>query len=190
MSTKMKTSRALANGQVDVNIANMIHDIRGHRVLSDVDLARLYQVETKTLNRAVKRNISRFPSDFMFQLEKQEANQILDSRCQNGTLKRGGNIKYLPYVFTEQGVAMLSSVLRSDRAIQVNVAIMRAFVQMRKALVLTTEFSKKLNELDAKVIGHDAAIKDIVNAIRQLMLPPSPPRRRIGFNPGSTDLKA
>ena len=187
MSTKLKVIKETQSVQVEVNIPNMIHTLRGHRVLLDVDLASLYQVETKALNRAVKRNISRFPADFMFQLDTQEAERMLASRCQSGTLKRGANIKYLPYVFTEQGVAMLSSVLRSERAILVNVAIMRAFVQMRQALVLTTELSKKLNELETKVIGHDVAIKDIVNVIRQLMQPPSSPRRRIGFTPGSTD---
>ena len=115
-------------------IQQKIYYIRGEKVMFDSDLASLYGVETKALNRAVKRNIDRFPSDFMFRLNKREAE--IFSRCQNGTLKRGQNIKYFPHVFTEQGVAMLSSVLKSKRAIQVNIQIIRIFTHLRK--ILTT----------------------------------------------------
>ena len=118
-------------------VERLIHLARGEKVLLDVDLATLYGVETRTLNQAVKRNLSRFPSDFMFQLTQKEADIFLRSRSQSVTLKRGRNIKYLPYAFTEQGVAMLSSVLRSERAVQVNVAIMRAFVSLRRILAGT-----------------------------------------------------
>ena len=114
-------------------IEQIILLVRGQKVILDRDLASLYGVPTKSLNRAVKRNLDRFPSDFMIQLTAEEAES---SRCQIGTLKRGQNIKYLPCAFTEQGVAMLSSVLRSPQAVQVNIAIMRAFVRLRETLSL------------------------------------------------------
>src|SRR5437870_613417 len=145
----------------------------------DRDLARLYGVATGALKRAVKRNAQRFPSDFMFQLTAEQADTCLRSRCQIGTLKRGQNIKYLPYVFTEQGVAMLSSVLRSQRAVLVNVAIMRAFVRMRQILAAHADLAGKLNALEKK---YDAQFKVVFEAIRQLMAPPPEPKRRtIGF---------
>ena len=161
--------------------------LRGHKVLLDVDLGELYGVETKALNRAVKRNLDRFPADFMFQLTTAEAE---DLRCQNGTSnltaqiatskKRGGR-RYMPYAFTEQGVAMLSSVLRSKRAVLVNVAIMRAFVRLRKILSTNKALADKLAELEHKVESHDEHIRSLFEAIRQLMTPSVPPRRRIGF---------
>ncbi len=166
--------------------------IRGHKVMLDSALAELYDVETKTLNRAVKRNIERFPEDFMFQLTTEEAENLryqfgtsnTDSlRYQFGTLNsgRGQHRKYLPHVFTEQGVAMLSGVLSSKRAVQVNIAIMRAFVKLRQMLATHKELAQKLAELERRLEGHDQKIHSIFDAIRQLMAPPEPHRRRIGF---------
>jgi hypothetical protein len=154
-----------------------IHLIRGQKVLLDRDLAALYGVETKTLNRAVRRNIDRFPADFMFTLTREEAAR---SRYQFGALndnRRGTNVKHRPFAFTEQGVAMLSSVLNSPRAIQVNIAIMRVFVQLRETLSLHKELAHKLADLERKIEGHDEHIRTLFDAIRQLMAPspePSP----------------
>lgn len=153
--------------------------IRGHKVMLDSDLARLYEVETRVLNQAVKRNADRFPEDFMFQLTQEEAAAIFRSRSQFVILKRGENIKYLPYVFTEQGVAMLSSVLNSDRAVQVNIGIMRAFVQLRQMLSSNAELARKLDAMEKK---YDAQFKVVFDAIRQLMSPPETKRREIGFH--------
>ena len=154
--------------------------IRGQKVMLDSDLARLYEVETKTLNRAVKRNIARFPGDFMLQLTREEAERL---RYQVGTLKtgRGRHRKYRPYAFTEQGVAMLSSVLRSERAVRVNIEIMRAFVQLRQMLSSHADLARKLAALEKK---YDAQFKVVFDAIRELTAPVEPPRkRRIGFIP-------
>jgi len=162
----------------------------------DADLARLYEVETRALIQAVKRNIERFPADFMFQLTLDEARHsrsqtvILNaqdaaatgsSSSQPVTVRRGANIKYLPYAFTEQGVAMLSSVLRSKRAAQVNIAIMRAFVKLREMLSAHTELRQKLAELERTLEGHDGQIRSLFDAIRQLMAPPRLKTRKIGF---------
>jgi len=167
-------------------VERKIYLIRGHKVMLDKDLAMLYKVPVKRLNEQVKRNIARFPADFMFQLTKEEASIFqsirFGSRSQFATLKRGMNIKYLPYVFTEQGVAMLSSVLNSERAIQVNIAIMRAFVQLRQILSTHKELAHKLEELERKIEKHDAEIGSIFEAIRQLMTPSPEPMRKIGFS--------
>ena len=151
--------------------------LRGQKVMLDSDLAGLYGVETKTLNRAVKRNRARFPTDFMFQLSEEETANL---RCQIGTsnMARGGR-RYRPYAFTEQGVAMLSSVLRSQRAVRVNVEIMRAFVRLRRWLVTHEDLARRLDALEKK---YDAQFRGVFEAIRQLMLPPEPPRKRIGFH--------
>jgi phage regulator Rha-like protein len=138
-------------------------------------LAELYGVEQRALIQAVNRNAERFPADFMFQLTRQE---VRDSRSQIVILKQGQNIKYLPYAFTEQGVAMLSSVLRSKRAIQVNVEIMRSFVRLRQLLASHADLAQKLEELEKK---YDAQFKIVFDAIRQLMSEPVRPRREIGF---------
>ncbi len=131
-------------------IENKIYEIRGRRVMLDFDLAEMYGVETKNLNRAVKRNIERFPEDFMFQLSNSEAKLLIDSmRCQNGTSNQGGT-RYAPFAFTEQGVAMLSGVLRSPQAIQVNINIMRAFVRMRQYLLTHTP-KQELDELRKRI---------------------------------------
>jgi phage regulator Rha-like protein len=159
-------------------IASRIHLIRGEKVILDSDLAELYGVATKNLNRVVKRNLRRFPEDFMFQLTPEEAEFL---RFQSGTLKlgRGQHRKYLPYGFTEQGVAMLSSVLSSDRAADVNVAIMRAFVKMREAMIAHKELVRRLDEIEKK---YDHKFAVIFDAIRKLMEPPPVQKKsRIGY---------
>ena len=160
-------------------VEHKIYLIKGQRVMLDKDLAELYEVSTKRLNEQVRRNISRFPADFMFQLTKDESSSL---RSQFVTLKRGGHRKYLPYVFTEQGVAMLSSVINSERAIQVNIAIMRAFVKLRQMLSTNKELAHKLAQLEHRIEKHDTEIHAIFEAIRQLMAPPDKPKRRIGFH--------
>jgi hypothetical protein len=154
--------------------------VRGHRVILDEDLARLYDVEVKVLNQAVKRNAERFPEDFMFQLTEEEAAFL---RSQTVTLKagRGQHRKYRPYAFTEQGVAMLSGVLRSQRAVQVNIEIMRAFVRLRQMLMANADLARKLALLERK---YDAQFKVVFEAIRDLMEPPAKASRRIGFGKG------
>jgi phage regulator Rha-like protein len=162
-------------------IEKKIFLIRREKVMLDSDLAELYGVETFNLNKAVKRNVHRFPEDFMFQLSREEADSL---RFQIGMSKktgRGGR-RYLPYVFTEQGVAMLSSVLRSSQAVQVNISIMRAFVKLRELLSTNKELAHKLEQLERKIEKHDEEIKAIFNAIRQLMRPLEKPKRKIGFH--------
>jgi hypothetical protein len=152
--------------------------IRGHRVIVDKDLAELYGVQTKQLNQAVKRNIHRFPDDFMFKLNDDEVKSL---RSQIVTSKGRGGTRSLPYVFTEQGVAMLSSVLNSRRAIMVNIAIMRAFVRVREFLSANKDIAKKLQDLERKYDTHDHKIKIVFEAIRQLMDLPKKKRYRVGF---------
>jgi len=160
-------------------IERCIYLIRGQKVMLDSDLAELYGVETKVLKRAVKRNRERFPEDFMFSLNNQE---VMRLRCQNGTSKIGrGGSRYLPYAFTEQGVAMLSGVLTSPRAIKVNVEIMRAFVRLRRVLASHRELAQKLEELERHLRDHDEQIQAIFDAIRQLMAPREDPKKQIGF---------
>ena len=158
-------------------IEQTIRTIRSRRVMLDTDLAKLYGVSTKVFNQAVKRNRTRFPMDFMFQLTVEEATSL---RSQIVTLKpgRGQHRKYRPYVFTEQGVAMLSSVLRSERAVQVNIAIMRAFVRLREMIGSNKALARRLNELEKK---YDSQFRVVFEAIRELMAEPAPKSRRIGF---------
>jgi hypothetical protein len=152
--------------------------VRGEKVMLDQDLAGLYGVKTGQLTRQVRRNLNRFPSDFMFQLAEEEY-EIL--RSLSGGSSWGGR-RYRPYVFTEQGVAMLSSVLHSKRAIAVNVQIMRAFVQLRQLLSSQEQFRRKLATLERKLTEHDAKLTTVFEAIRQLMASPQPRKRRqIGF---------
>jgi DNA-binding transcriptional MerR regulator len=162
-------------------IRSIIFLIRRQKVILDSDLAELYGVETGALNRAVKRNSDRFPKDFMFQLTAMEVERL---RCQIGISKKGrGGRRYSPYAFTEQGVAMLSSVINSQRAIEVNIEIMRTFVQLRRFLSTQAELKRKLVELDEHLQDHDQKIQTIFEAIRQLMSPlPEPPTRKIGFH--------
>ena len=151
--------------------------IRAQRVMLDRDLAGLYGVETKALNQAVRRNLGRFPADFMFQLTPEESER-LRSQSATSNPSRGGR-RYAPLVFTEQGVAMLSSVLRSERAVQVNVEVMRAFVKLRQLLATHKDLARKLEALEQK---YDAQFKVVFDAIRQLMSPPTPSRPKpIGF---------
>jgi len=167
-------------------VATKIMLIRGRKVMLDRDLAALYEVETFNLNKAVKRNIDRFPEDFMFQLTKEEASNLISHFAISSW---GGNRK-LPYVFTEQGVAMLSSVLNSKQAIQVNIAIMRAFVRMRDILLTNKDLAVKIEALELKYKNHDlklaeydAHIGAIFEAIKQLMMPaPVPEKPKIGFH--------
>jgi hypothetical protein len=160
-------------------VQNLILLLRGERVLLGQQLADLYGVPVKALIQAVKRNRGRFPEDFMFQLSNEEFENL---KSQFVTSSWGGLRRALPYAFTEQGVAMLSSVLRSDQAVQVNVAIMRAFVNLRRMLAASETLSRKLVELERRLQGHDQAIISLFDAIRQLMKPDAQPRREMGFH--------
>jgi hypothetical protein len=161
------------NSELSVKeIGQRIYFIRGHRVMLDSDLAELYEVETKNLNKAVARNSGRFPDDFMFQINEKEYENL---RFQFGTSRaQWGGRRTLPYVFTQEGVAMLSGVLHSERAIQVNVAIMRTFVQLRKILESNNELVKKLEQIERKLLRHDHDFKSVFEAIRLLMATGSP----------------
>ncbi|MBI5632377.1 MAG: ORF6N domain-containing protein [Nitrospirae bacterium] len=159
-----------------VLVEKKIFLIRGRRLMLDRDLAELYGVETKVLNQAVKRNLNRFPEDFMFQLTPEEAVEF--SRSQFVTLKRGQNIKYLPYAFTENGVAMLSTVLNSERAVEVNIQIMRTFTRLREMLLTHKDLQRKIDDMEKK---YDAQFKGVFDAIRQLMTPPVLKKGKIGF---------
>lgn len=167
------------------NIENKIFTIRGRRVMIDFHLADLYGVPTKMLNRAVNRNPARFPEDFLFKLNQEENRDLKEIlRFQIGTSndKGWGGRRYAPYAFTEQGVAMLSSVLRSERAIQVNITIMRAFVMLREILSTHKELALKLKQLEMKLEKHDEEIQAIFQAIAELMAPPpQKPKHPIGF---------
>lgn len=156
-------------------IEQRIFLIRGEKVMIDRDLADLYQVPTKVLNQAVRRNTERFPEGFMFQLSKQERDELVTNCDRFEMLKHSTS---LPRAFTEQGVAMLSSVLKSKRAIQVNIQIMKTFVQLRKMLAGNRELAERLDELEKK---YDAKFRVVFDALRQLMAPSAPKRREIGF---------
>jgi ORF6N domain len=159
-------------------IEKAIFLVRGEKVMLDRELAALYGVSTKVFNQAVKRHNNRFPPDFMFQLTMEEA-QAFRSRSQSVTLKRGQNIKYRPYAFAEHGILMLSSVLNSERAVQVNIEIMRTFVRLRQMLSSNAELARQLKELERK---YDRQFKVVFDAIRQLMTTPEPKRKQIGFH--------
>ena len=166
------------------HITRTILSLRGHRILLDSELAALYGVETRVLNQAVRRNAERFPVDFRFQLTAAEA---VASRSQSVILKceRGRNIKYLPYAFAEHGAIMAATVLNSPRAVEMSIYVVRAFVQLRELLSSNKELAKRLDQLEAriekKLATHDEAIAAMLSAIRQLMHPPAPKRRGIGF---------
>ncbi len=177
-------------------VSGRIHLVRGQRVMLDADLAELYGVATKVFNQAIKRNIERFPADFMFQLTAEEhdslRSQIVTSYAidplgsQTVTLKTGrGGRRYLPYVFTEHGAIMAASVLNSPQAVEMSVFVVRAFVRLREVLLTHSDLTKKLSELERKVGGHDSDIRAIISAIKQLMSPPpTPTKKRIGFQKG------
>ena len=165
-------------------ITRAILVLRGHRVLLDSELARIYGVETRVLNQAVKRNAERFPDDFRFQLT---AVETAASRSQSVTLKpsRGQNIKFLPYAFTEHGAIMAATILNSPRAVEMSIYVVRAFVQLRELISSNKDLARRLDQLEAriekKLATHDDAIAAMLSAIRQLMNPPPPKRRGIGF---------
>jgi hypothetical protein len=164
------------------NLASMICFVRGEKVLLDAALAALYGVPARALNQAVKRNMERFPDDFMFQLSQKEADGLRRSRSQTVILKRGQNIKYLPYAFTEQGVAMLSSVLRSPRAVEVNIAIMRTFVQLRRLMDSNRDLARKIEAMEKR---YDEQFAVVFDAIKRLIaddqVAKARPKRPIGF---------
>ncbi|MFP5237341.1 MAG: ORF6N domain-containing protein [Acidobacteriota bacterium] len=172
MKSQIVTSNAIPPERVERRILL----VRGHKVMLDDDLAELYEIETKVLNQAVRRNIRRFPRDFMFQLTPEES-RALRSQIVTSNEGRGGR-RYRPYAFTQEGVAMLSSVLRSPRAVQVNIAIMRAFVMLREILATNRDLASRLDELESK---YHEQFRVVFDAIRELMRPPEKPRRRIGF---------
>jgi phage regulator Rha-like protein len=193
---------ASASLLVPEKLATLVHYLRHEKIILDSDLAELYGVKTGALNRAVQRNIERFPADFMFQLIEAEADAL---RCQTGilnadvgslrsqivTLKRGQHRKYLPYAFTEQGVAMLSSVLRSERAVEVNIAIMRTFVQLRRLMDSNALLAEKIEALEEKYADHDQQFQLVFEAIKQLIASPVPPAKELGFHtiPSATSAK-
>lgn len=183
--------------QIIQSIQNRIYEIRGERVMLDRDLAALYQTETKSLNLAVKRNIKRFPQDFMFQLTHTEFESLrfqietLEKsenplRLQNETSKGRGGTRYLPYAFTEQGVAMLSGILNSDKAISMNIAIMRAFVEIRRIVLKPNDLKEQLNEIKERLGEHDLQLNSIYDAMDNLLDEKAAQRKwdereRIGF---------
>ncbi len=175
MENKRATRWLVPHGET---LEERIYLVRGRRVMLSTDLAELYGVKPKALVQAVKRNTARFPADFMFRLTAKEAGSL---RSQIVTLKRGAHRKYPPYAFTEQGVAMLSGVLRSRRAVQVNVAIMRTFVKLRETLSLHKQLAVRLDDLERKIMEHDGQIQSVFDAIRQLMEPPEKDSLKIGF---------
>jgi len=159
-------------------IQNKILIIRGQEVMLDRDLAELYGVETGNLNKAVKRNIGKFPEEFCFQLTKEEA---ISLSFQSGSLKKGEHFKYLPYAFTEHGILMLSSVLRNDRADRINIEIIRVIVNLRRYLSTHKELAEKLTRIESKVGVHNEVIKDILDQIHRMIDTPAKPAKRIGF---------
>ncbi len=202
-NAKLKTGTASTPTALLVpgKLATLVHYLRHEKVILDSDLAELYGVPTKVLNQAVQRNLERFPSDFMFQLAQNEAanlrSQIVTSknaedslRSQIATLKHGGR-RTLPYAFTEQGVAMLSSVLRSPRAMEVNIAIMRTFVQLRRLMDSNALLAEKIEALEEKYADHDQQFQLVFEAIKQLIAAPTPPAKELGFHtiPSATSAK-
>ena len=163
----------MSNLLIKENIEKSIFIIKGKSVMLDNDLALLYGVTTKRLNEQVRRNVKRFPKDFMFRLNETEVENL---RSQNATSNHGGR-RYFPYAFTEQGVSMLSSILNSERAIQVNIQIMRTFTKIRKAMWTNRKLSQKLTELETKIGKHDEEIQTIFQAIRQLTTTPENPKK-------------
>ena len=176
MTRQRETAGALVPVEV---IERRIYLIRGEKIMLDSDLAELYRTPTKSLNLAVRRNSMRFPADFMFQLSQEEADS-LRFQIETSKARRGGR-RYLPYVFTEQGIAMLSSVLNSERAVLVNISIMRTFVKLREIMVSHKDLAHKIEALERKYAKHDQQIQIVFDAIKRLLEPPVSPKRRIGF---------
>jgi phage regulator Rha-like protein len=168
-------TEAIALNDVD----RAIFTVRGHKVILDSDLARIYGVEVKRLNEQVKRNRTRFPEDFAFPLVPQE---VVALRSQIATLKRGQHRKYAPYAFTEHGAIMAATVLNSSKAVEMSVFVVRVFVKMREQLLATATLAKRLAEVEKLLLTHDSALRDLYQKIRPLLLPPAEPeRKRIGF---------
>lgn len=179
----------------DAAITGHILRVRGQKVMLDRDLAELYGVQVKVLKQAVRRNMERFPEDFMFVLTAEEAeasrsqfvtlkDEAEGSRSHFATLKRGENIKYLPFAFTEHGILMLANVLRSDQAIAVSIHIIRVFTRMREAVMAHTEILQRLEEIEGRLAGHDEEIQAIFDHLTALVSPVEQPRRPVGFRPG------
>ena len=171
---------------LSVPVESRILIVRRQRVILDSDLAELYGVTVKRLNQQVNRNQERFPADFMFQLTSTEDKAL---RLQIATSKKGrGGRRYLPYAFTEHGAIMAATVLNSARAVEMSVFVVRAFVRMREMLVKNRQLAAKINELDRRLETHDTAIQDLIEAIKELMVPEGPSKRKIGFQlpPGKT----
>ena len=190
MRTRLRKATAPRNSPASLSsVENVIHPIRGERVIIDADLAKLYGVETKALNRAVQRNREKFPPDFMFQLTALEHEAL---RCQIGTSKTGrGGRRYLPFAFTEHGAIMAANILNSPQAVQMSVFVVRAFIKMRSLLTDTRELAKKLasleKELTARLDSHETAISEFMRRIMQLLDPPPAPEvpdKEMGFHTG------
>jgi hypothetical protein len=173
----MKRKAIISNKEIE----NKIYLIRGQKVMFDKDLAELYHVETRALNQAVLRNTKRFPDDFMFQLSRKEWENLKSQIV----ISSWGGRRQLPYVFTEHGVLMLSSVLNSKRAVSVNIQIMRIFIKIREMIISSKDILLKLEQLEKGVKNHDGEIKLIFKYLQQLINPPSPPRKRIGYKRSS-----
>ena len=164
-------------------IESVIHHVRGRTIILDSDLAALYEVPTKALNQAIKRNRSKFPDGFMFRLTAAEARDLSVSRSQSVTLKRGQNLKYLPHAFTEHGALMASTILSSLRAVAMSLYVIRAFVKMREQLAANNAILKRLAEIDKTLLSHDVALRDIYQKLRPLLAPPPEPAKpEIGFH--------
>lgn len=183
-----RTKKAEEDTLIPETIGTLILTIRAKKVIIDRDLAQLYGVETRRLNEQVKRNPERFPEDFMFQLSQEEAEFWLRSRSQVAILKRGKNIKYLPYAFTEHGAIMAANVLNSPQAVKMSVFVVRAFIKMREMIVANRALAEKLLKLEETLAGrldvHERAIVHVLERMMQLLSPPQlpePPKRRIGF---------
>lgn len=173
----MKTDRA---SEVVSPIETMIQTVRGQKVILDAELARIYGVETRVLNQAVRRNLEKFPSDFVFRLNRSEARGLNRSQFVIGS-QRHRNPRFRPYAFTEHGAIMAANVLNSPRAVQMSVFVVRAFVRLRQMVTTHKELAAKLGELERQVATHDSHIRSLFEAIRQLMAPPVPRKRKIGF---------
>ncbi len=175
----MDTSTSLATIE---GIESKIYTIRRVRVVLDSDLAELYGVEARVLNQAVRRNAYRFPSDFILHLSARETRELQGLRSQSVILKRGEHLKFRPLAFTEHGAVMAATVLNSPRAVQMSIFVVRAFLRLREWVAGQAQLAKRLAELERRVGAHDHELKDIIETIRQLLEPPAPPSKRIGFH--------
>ena len=183
MRSHFATSRVIAMNKKAINLVrhteSKIQIVRGQKVILDADLAELYGVSVKQLNQQIKRNIGRFPSDFLFRLSHAE-HETLRSQFVTSNAGRGGR-RYLPYAFTEHGAIMAATVLNSERAVEMSIFVVRAFVRMREVLSSNQKIVSKLGELERRLETHDSDIQQLIEAIRELMTPPEPNRRKIGF---------